>query len=375
MHHSIQAISSASTISANSSTRATIFQISIYISFYSSISFSISVFCFLFLSYPVPFCTLLNRTVPSCTVPSCILLRVLSIVRSVTSPTLSCSAPCNPLTSFVLTRNRSVYYSSILSTPIPSDPPPTTHPAQPSSTLYTNASPPTTPTTRHVTARRVRPRYLQATPLPKCARPLKPLCPPRASAHARRCRARDLPSSLAVYARRYAPLPRHLFSAHRDVLDITAIALTRRSHHLSRTTRHVIHHTTRIPRPDPPRIAFSCRAIQIAPAVQRPKEKRQSTPRRARAQCSTAALAAPLTAATHVAARTIEPGSARMRFTDTSGVGGNDTGLPLDYNEAAIHAYWNARLGACRTRFFEVTAVLAPLIASVAFDVSRGKLA
>ncbi len=64
-----------------------------------------------------------------------------------------------------------------------------------------------------------------------------------------------------------------------------------------------------------------------------------------------------------------------VRFADNSGVGGDDTGLPLDYDEDAIRAYWNQRPGAARARLLEVLTAFAPLVTKVTFDLSRGTLA
>lgn len=63
-----------------------------------------------------------------------------------------------------------------------------------------------------------------------------------------------------------------------------------------------------------------------------------------------------------------------VRFAGTSGVGGDDAGLPLDYDEAAIAAYWRERPGAARARLFEVTSHFMPLIARVAVNAAQGTL-
>lgn len=56
------------------------------------------------------------------------------------------------------------------------------------------------------------------------------------------------------------------------------------------------------------------------------------------------------------------------------GVGGDDVGLPLVYDEAAIEAYWNQRGSAAAIRLAEVTSLFTPWILRVANDSVMGTL-
>lgn len=61
-------------------------------------------------------------------------------------------------------------------------------------------------------------------------------------------------------------------------------------------------------------------------------------------------------------------------FAQTSGFGGDDTGLPLTYVDEAIEAYWNERPMAALKRLTEVTFAFTPWVARVALDAQRGVL-
>lgn len=54
--------------------------------------------------------------------------------------------------------------------------------------------------------------------------------------------------------------------------------------------------------------------------------------------------------------------------------GGDDTGLPLRYDNDTIEAYWNARSAAAAVRLAEVTALFVPWVSRVAIDAARGIL-
>lgn len=69
-----------------------------------------------------------------------------------------------------------------------------------------------------------------------------------------------------------------------------------------------------------------------------------------------------------------DPATEPVQFASTSGIGGDDAGLPLEYDEEAIAEYWRARPGAARARLIEVTRSFAPLIARVSLDRARGTL-
>lgn len=56
------------------------------------------------------------------------------------------------------------------------------------------------------------------------------------------------------------------------------------------------------------------------------------------------------------------------------GIGGDDSGLPLVYDDEAIEKYWNARSSAAAIRLAEVTASFTPWITRVALDTTRGTL-
>lgn len=56
------------------------------------------------------------------------------------------------------------------------------------------------------------------------------------------------------------------------------------------------------------------------------------------------------------------------------GVGGDDAGLPLSWDDVAIEAYWGARPSAALGRLIEVTTIFTPLIIRVALDAQRGVL-
>lgn len=57
-----------------------------------------------------------------------------------------------------------------------------------------------------------------------------------------------------------------------------------------------------------------------------------------------------------------------------SGAGGDDTGLPLSYDDDAIEAYWNARPAAALKRLIEVTLAFTPWVARVAMEARLGVL-
>lgn len=59
----------------------------------------------------------------------------------------------------------------------------------------------------------------------------------------------------------------------------------------------------------------------------------------------------------------------------SAGPGGDDSGLPLFYDEQVIEAYWNARRSAAAIRLAEVTALFTPWLARVSLDGARGVLA
>lgn len=56
------------------------------------------------------------------------------------------------------------------------------------------------------------------------------------------------------------------------------------------------------------------------------------------------------------------------------GIGGDDAGLPLVYDDQVIEAYWNARGSAAAARLAEVTTLFTPWITRVALDTMRGVL-
>lgn len=89
------------------------------------------------------------------------------------------------------------------------------------------------------------------------------------------------------------------------------------------------------------------------------------SPHRALKQTVRAALAIP---------RETQISAGDIRFAENDGVGGNDTGLPLDYDEEAIREYWSARPGAARARLIEVLAAFTPLVTKVSIDLARGTL-
>lgn len=63
-----------------------------------------------------------------------------------------------------------------------------------------------------------------------------------------------------------------------------------------------------------------------------------------------------------------------VKFADSSGVGGDDTGLPLVYDDAIIGSYWRERQSAATRRLAEVTGYFTPWILRVALDATRGTL-
>ncbi len=110
--------------------------------------------------------------------------------------------------------------------------------------------------------------------------------------------------------------------------------------------------------------SLSRSAFLIARATQRPRRRR-------------------LAAAPPVAALTVPEASAKpdqsveapaVRFAEASGVGGDDIGLPLEYDDAIIGAYWGERQGAAMKRLGEVIAYFSPWVLRVALDASRGIL-
>lgn len=63
-----------------------------------------------------------------------------------------------------------------------------------------------------------------------------------------------------------------------------------------------------------------------------------------------------------------------VRVAETSGAGGEDAGLPLEYDEHAIEAYWNERPAASMKRLTEVITAFTPWITKVLTDTARGVL-
>lgn len=74
------------------------------------------------------------------------------------------------------------------------------------------------------------------------------------------------------------------------------------------------------------------------------------------------------------AVSTTPPASPNTQLASTSGAGGDDVGLPLAYDEAAIEAYWSKRPTAASARLAEVTLAFSPWIARVTLDAQRGVL-
>lgn len=60
--------------------------------------------------------------------------------------------------------------------------------------------------------------------------------------------------------------------------------------------------------------------------------------------------------------------------TGVAGAGGDDSGLPLSYDEDIIEAYWNVRPSAASVRLAEVTALFTPWITRISLDAARGVL-
>lgn len=100
-----------------------------------------------------------------------------------------------------------------------------------------------------------------------------------------------------------------------------------------------------------------------------------TVPKRSRGGRTTAVLSKPSVGMSEVTKpEDDELAPVHVRFASNSGVGGDDAGLPLDYDESAIRDYWNARPGAARARLLEVTAAFAPLVSRVSLDLARGTL-
>lgn len=93
-----------------------------------------------------------------------------------------------------------------------------------------------------------------------------------------------------------------------------------------------------------------------------------------RANGAAVAIAAPARPTEEVAAAAAEAPSIPIEFAVNNGVGGEDTGLPLSWDDEAIETYWNARPSAALGRLAEVTTAFVPLILRVALDVQRGIL-
>lgn len=64
----------------------------------------------------------------------------------------------------------------------------------------------------------------------------------------------------------------------------------------------------------------------------------------------------------------------RVRLAEGSGAGGDDIGLPLDYDEDLIEAYWAARPTAALKRLTEVMLAFSPWITKITLDAQRGVL-
>ncbi|KAI0558541.1 Protein kinase [Gracilaria domingensis] len=62
------------------------------------------------------------------------------------------------------------------------------------------------------------------------------------------------------------------------------------------------------------------------------------------------------------------------RISQVSNIGGDDTGLPLEFDQEAIEKYWNKRGTALTKRLVEVTAIFTPWILRVAADAAGGTL-
>lgn len=63
-----------------------------------------------------------------------------------------------------------------------------------------------------------------------------------------------------------------------------------------------------------------------------------------------------------------------IQIARVSNVGGDDAGLPLEYDQEAIELYWNKRSTASVKRLAEVTAAFTPWIIRVAMDSAAGTL-
>lgn len=115
------------------------------------------------------------------------------------------------------------------------------------------------------------------------------------------------------------------------------------------------------------------RPRDVTPAITRSKP---TTVRRAptRTHGTILAVAAPARPTEEVAAVAAEGPSIPIEFAVDNGVGGEDTGLPLSWDDTAIETYWNARPSAALARLAEVTTAFIPLILRVAIDAQRGVL-
>ncbi|CAN8076634.1 unnamed protein product [Agarophyton chilense] len=63
-----------------------------------------------------------------------------------------------------------------------------------------------------------------------------------------------------------------------------------------------------------------------------------------------------------------------VRIAQVSNVGGDDLGLPLEFDQDAIEKYWNKRSTALTKRLAEVTAVFTPWIVRISADAAKGTL-
>lgn len=70
-----------------------------------------------------------------------------------------------------------------------------------------------------------------------------------------------------------------------------------------------------------------------------------------------------------------DSGESAVRFAKRSGIGGEDVGLPLEYDQEAIEEYWDNRKGAAMKRLAEVMKEFTPWIFRILGDVQRGTLA
>lgn len=69
-----------------------------------------------------------------------------------------------------------------------------------------------------------------------------------------------------------------------------------------------------------------------------------------------------------------EPSAITFPDAKANSAGGDDNGLPLEYDEQAIEDYWNARSSASMQRLVEVITTFTPWITRMAIDTTRGVL-